>query len=120
MNPPNVASTPSAGVSLTRQEKEKLLRKMYSSSHWIALIRLFGYRRVPMDQAREEIGPVAKEFGQELVASACEALVEIKTENERQVAYLKPHVLRMAFQILGPERQPDCRVAPKAGRPPRT
>src|SRR5207249_1958976 len=39
----------------------------------------------------------------ESVAAACEALVEITTPGKEPVARLKPHIRRMAFQILGPE-----------------
>jgi hypothetical protein len=81
---------------------------MYSLPHWIAIIRLFGYAALPMDQARQAIKPTAEEFGKEPVASACEALVEISTKGKTTFARLKAHVRRMAFQILGPEPSPGA------------
>ena len=92
-----------AEIPLSRSEKEKLLKQMYSLTHWIELIRLFGYRTLPMDQARNAIKPLAEQFGKEPVATACEVLVEISTQDKEPFARLKPHVRRMAFQILGPE-----------------
>jgi len=94
--------SPAAEPSLTRAEKEKLLQKMYTLPHWIAVIRLFGYQTHAMDKAREQIKPIADEFGKEPVADACEVLVEIVPGKE-PVARLKSHVKRMAFQILGSE-----------------
>src|SRR6266542_1481191 len=96
---------PAAEISLTRVEKEKLLQKMYTLPHWIAIIRLFGYQTLTMDKAREQIKPIADEFGKEPAADACEVLVEIMPGKE-PVARLKSHIKRMAFQILGPESSP--------------
>lgn len=120
---PSALATP-----LSRAEKEKLLQKMYSLPHWLAIIRLFGYQDVPMEQAREEIKPVATEFGKEKVADACEVLVEIVPGKE-PIARLKSHIRRMAFQILGPEPSPaatapatstsDSKTEPDQPRSPR-
>jgi hypothetical protein len=106
------ASTPAAETPLTRQEKEKLLRQMYFRQDWIELIRLFGYQTLPMEQARQAIKPLAEKFGKEPMAAACEILVEISTPNKEPVARLKPHIRRMAFQILGPE--PSAEALPVA------
>jgi len=76
---------------------------MYGLSHWIAIIRLFGYQTVPMDQARQAIKPIAEQFGKEPVAEACEVLVEISMMDKEAFARLKSYIRRMAFQILGPE-----------------
>ncbi len=93
---------PAAEVSLTRKEKEQLLDKMYRLPHWIAIIRLFAYRTITMEKARVEIKPIAEEFGKAKTADATEALVEI-VPGVDSLARLKPHIRRMAFQILGPE-----------------
>src|SRR6266436_8945951 len=95
-----------AEVPLTRAAKVKLLGKMYTLKHWIELIRLIGYQSVPMDKARQAIAPLAGQYGKEPVASACEVLVEIFTQDKDAFARLKPHVRRMAFQMLGPEPPP--------------
>ena len=95
--------TQAAEVPLARAAKVELLRQMYSLAHWIALIRLIGYQSVPMDEARKAIKPLAEQYGKEPVASACEVLVEIFTQDKEAFARLKPHIRRMAFQILGPE-----------------
>src|SRR5437773_52004 len=100
---PGPEPTPTQDVSLTRAEKEKLLQRMYTLPHWIAVIRLFGYEAMQMDQARKEIKPIAEQNGKDPVAGACEALIEIYTEQKEAFARLKPHIRRMAFQILGPE-----------------
>jgi hypothetical protein len=107
-------STPTAESPLTRQEKEKLLRQMYFRQDWIELIRLFGYQTLPMEQARQAIKPLAEKFGKEPMAAACEILVEISTPDKEPVARLKPHIRRMAFQILGPEpsAEPEPVAAP--------
>ena len=109
---PESEQTPAAEVPLTRKEKENLLQKMYSLPHWIAVVRLFGYQAMHMDDARRKIKPLADEYGKEPVANACEVLVEIFTEGKEPFARLKSHVRRMAFQILGPEKQEP--VAPTA------
>jgi hypothetical protein len=103
---PQPAAT--AEVSLTRAAKEKLLLQMYRLAHWIELIRFFGYQTLPMDQARQGIKPIADKFGKEPVAEACEAMVEMSTPDKTPVARLKPHIRRMAFQILGPEPSPEA------------
>lgn len=114
MNPADPsASTPSAEPALTRQEKEKLLQSMYTLPSWIAIIRMFGYQTLPMEQARQAIKPIADEYGKEPVANACEVLVEIRAQEKEPTARLKPHIRRMAFQILGPEPQPNA-VAPNS------
>lgn len=102
------ASTPAAEVPLTRAAKEKLLLQMYSRKHWIELIRLFRYQTLPMEQARKAIEPLAKQFGKDPMAAACEVLIEISTPSKETVARLKPHVRRMAYQILGPEPVADA------------
>ena len=111
-------STPTAEIPLTRQEKEKLLTKMYFRQDWIELIRLFGYQTLPMDQARQAIKPLAEKFGKEPMAAACEVLVEISTPGKEPVARLKPHIRRMAFQILGPE--PTANAVPTPVTSPAT
>src|SRR5713101_6257909 len=100
---PAPESTSATEIPLTRQEKEKLLQQMYSLPHWIAIIRLFGYQTMPMDQARQAIKPIAEEFGKKPVADACEVLVEISMKEKEAFARLKSHIRRMAFQILGPD-----------------
>ena len=102
------ASTPAAEAPLTRAAKEKLLLQMYSREHWIELIRLFRYQTLPMEQARKEIEPLAKQYGKESMAAACEVLIEISTPGKETVARLKPHVRRMAYQMLGPEPVADA------------
>ena len=104
-------------VPLSRAEKEKLLTQMYRLSHWIDLIRLFGYQTLPMAQAREAIKPLAEKYGKEPVASACETMVEISTQGQEAFARLKPHIRRMAFQILGPEPTPNGTVDTVASAP---
>jgi MutS-like protein len=120
--PMNATSQPppaaTAEVQLTRAAKEKLLLKMYRLAHWIELIRLFGYKTLPMDKARQAIKPIAEKFGKEPVAEACEAMVEISTPNKEPVARLKPHIRRMAFQILGPEPTADVITAVPPPDPP--
>lgn len=106
---PQPAAT--AEVSLTRAQKEKLLLQMYRLAHWIEVIRLFGYQTLPMEQARQAIKPIAEKFGKEPVAEACEVMVEISTPDKEPVARLKPHIRRMAFQILGPEPTANAAVA---------
>ncbi len=95
---------PASEPVLSRREKEQLLAKMYSLPHWIAIIRLFGYQTLTMEKAREEIKSIAQEFGKEKTAGASEALVEIVPGKE-PLARLKAHIRRLAFQILGPEKQ---------------
>ena len=118
MNTTVPSATPlAAEVPLTRAQKEQLLKQMYFLPHWIALIRFFGYQTIPMDQARESMKPLVAEFGKEPVAKACEILVEISMKEKEAFARLKPHIRRMAFQILGPEPSTDT-VTPTAASPP--
>jgi hypothetical protein len=104
---------PSQEPVLSRQEKERLLQKMYGLPHWIAVIRLFGYQTLTMDKARAEIKPIAEEFGKEKTADACETLVEIIPGKE-PLARLEAHIRGMAFQILGPEKPPPRPAADPA------
>jgi hypothetical protein len=113
---PQPAAT--AEVSLTRAAKEKLLLQMYRLAHWIELIRLFGYQTLPMEQARQAIKPIADKFGKEPVAEACEAMVEISSPDKEPVARLKPHIRRMAFQILGPEPTAETAAPTVTTSPP--
>lgn len=94
-----------------------MLQKMYTQPHWIAIVRLFGYETLTMDKAREQIKPIAEEFGKEPVADACEVLVEIVPGKE-PVARLKSHIKRMAFQILGPESSPPSSEPQSESRRP--
>jgi hypothetical protein len=91
---------------LSRQEKERLLQKMYSLPHWIAVIRLFAYKTLSLEEARTKVKPLAEQFRKESVADACEQLVEMDANEKVPVARLKAHIRRMAFQILGPETPP--------------
>src|SRR5476649_2461215 len=59
-----------------------------------------------MGKALRAIKPRAEQYGKEPVASACEVLVEIFTQDKEAFARLKPHIRRMSFQILGPEPPP--------------
>src|ERR1700692_2039424 len=80
MNATQTSTAPE--VQLTRAAKEDLLRKMYSLTHWIELVRLIGYQAIPMEKARLAIGPLAEQFGKEPMAQACEVLVEIFTPDK--------------------------------------
>jgi hypothetical protein len=97
---------PPAEVTLTRAAKEELLRKMYSLPHWIEVIRLIGYQTISVETARKGIMPLAEKYGKEPVATASEVLVEIFMQDNEAFARLKPHIRRMAFQILGREPSP--------------
>lgn len=103
MNNSASEGTTSTAMPLSKAEKVKLLQQMYSRTHWIELIRLFGYQTLPMVDARQAIEPLAEKYGKEPVANACEALVDISVKDQVAFARLKPHVRRLAFQILGPE-----------------
>jgi hypothetical protein len=118
MNTTDAAASPAQQPALSRREKEKLLQKMYFSPHWTAIIQLFGYRTLPMDEARQSIASIADKFGKEPVANACEALVVISADAQQTSARLKPHVRRMAFQILGPDPTGDAPTLPIAAPAP--
>ncbi len=123
---PESDRTPTAEISLTRKEKEKLLQQMYTLPHWIAVVRLFAHKAMHMDEARKQIKPLADEFGKEPMANACETLVEIFTEGKEPFARLKSHIRRMAHQIIGPDPSlaapaittaPDAEAEPEPPRP---
>lgn len=107
MNNSNPEGTPTSAGELSRGEKVTLLQQMYTRAHWIELIRIFGYQTLLMSQAKEAIKPLAERYGKEPLAAACEALVEISTQDKEPTARLKPHVRRMAVQILGFEPTPE-------------
>ena len=97
MNATQTSTAPE--VQLTRAAKEDLLRKMYSLTHWIELVRLIGYQAIPMEKARLAIGPLAEQFGKEPMAQACEVLVEIFTPDKEPLARLKPLLARIDVRV---------------------
>ena len=98
MPPPDLPSP--SEVPLSRAEKEKLLQKMYSLPHWIAIIRLFASQTLAMDRAREAIKPIAEQYGKPEVADACEALVEIQATGKDPVARMPRSTVNTPFYNL--------------------
>jgi hypothetical protein len=88
-----------------------LLRRIYSLPHWIELIRLVGYQQMAVSELRDALKPLSQKHGESQMREAAETLVEVievKRRGKRTVhaAQLKPHIARLAFQILGPRKEP--------------
>jgi hypothetical protein len=88
---------------LARAAKKKLLLQMYRLTHWIELIRLFGYQTLPMDQARQAIKPLAEKFGKEPVAASRSSL--------DWVSFFEPLASCLTLP-LAPSSLPGCLSSP--------
>ncbi len=79
--------------------------RMYTQPHLVALVRLLGYRGLPVPEAKERLRALSAEYGKERMQAAARELVEIDRAQDPPVARLTEEVRRLAWQLLGP---PEC------------
>src|SRR5437868_3928450 len=94
---------------------------MYFQQHLTELVRLFGYRNVPLDEAREMLKPLNETYGLDTMKAAVEEIIYIDDGSDRPVARLADHARKLAIGILGSPRKAsataDTAAADIAGDP---
>ena len=83
-----------------RSGKQPLYIRLYFHQHMTELVRLIGYRSVPVEEIKQELARLVERYGQEVMADAAEEIVEI-VESTQRVARLKHSVRSIARQLLG-------------------
>src|ERR1041384_5918452 len=106
------------------QTEQPLWHKMYFNPAYTDLVRMIGYAGLSTDAAAKKIRELPHD--KEKLVKACEELLDIGAKEVQ----LKPHVRKLAFQLLGypPEYVPTDMMAdilktvelPKAEKPKRT
>ncbi len=89
--------------------KEKpLWEKMYFQETYTELTRAIGYQEIPVEEVWTRINQLSERFGKEAVVAASGELVEVVEQGKSTIVRLRPHVRRLAWQLLGfpPEYKP--------------
>ncbi len=90
--------------------KEKpLWEKMYFQEAYTEMTRAIGYGEVSAEQASERVRKLVERFGKEIMKAASVELVDIvEQRGTSPIVRLKPHVRKLAWQLLGfpPEHKP--------------
>lgn len=76
--------------------------RLYFRRHMTAMVRLFGYAGLSIDEAKARLLPLREEFGDAKIADACEELLDIDHSRLPHMASLKRSVLALARALLGP------------------
>lgn len=87
---------------LSYKPDRPLALRLYSCPHLVALVRLFGDRELPSEDAKRELSLLYEQFGKERVLAACEELLDNRSAGKTVVFRLKSDVRQLAVQILGP------------------
>lgn len=101
--PNSTDSLPAAEPPLLPKEKERLLRRLYADPLWIAIVRLIRYAALPTEDVFAQTRPLVEEHGPDAVALACETLLVGFRQGPTSLVRLRPPILRMAFQLIGPD-----------------
>lgn len=87
------------------RSRDPLYLRLYFQQHLTELVRLFGYRDVPLDEARELLKPLNETYGLDTMKIAAEEIIFIDGSSDRPIARLADHVRKLAVGILGSPRK---------------
>src|SRR4051812_10469290 len=76
--------------------------RLYTDPPLTAIVRLLGYRELPVDRVKELLRPLAEEFGKDTMLAATREVVAVDTARVPPVARLTATARRLAWQLLGP------------------
>ena len=96
---------------------QSLHLRLYFRRHMTDLVKLFGYAGLSIDDAKERLLPLRKEYGDPPNMAAIEELVEIDHSRLPHWVSLKRNVLLLSRQILGEPatRPPDREITTSPG-----
>jgi hypothetical protein len=87
------------------RSRDPLYLRLYFQKHLTEIVRLFGYRDVPLDEAREFLKPLNETYGLDTMKIAVEEIIFIDGSSDRPVARLADHARKLAVGILGSPRK---------------
>src|SRR3954465_8251855 len=83
-------------------KRQPLCVRLYFEPHLVELVRLLGYRSLPVAAAKSEIGPLVEKYGKARINAANKELVEIDSVHQPPLARLGAAARKAAWQMLGP------------------
>jgi hypothetical protein len=86
------------------RSRDPLYLRLYFQQHLTDLVRLFGYREVPLDEARESLKPLNERYGLDTMKTAVEEIIFVDGSSDPPIARLTDHARKLAVGILGSPR----------------
>jgi hypothetical protein len=83
-------------------KRQPLCVRLYFEAHLVDLVRLIGYRSLPVAEAKERFAPLVERYGKETINAAIRELMEVDSTREPPVARLNRAAREAAWQLLGP------------------
>ncbi len=81
---------------------QPLYLRLYSQPHLVALVRLVGYRGLPVPEAKEQLKHLSARYGEARMKEAAREVIQVDTTLDPPVARLNEAVRKLAWQLLGP------------------
>ena len=83
-------------------KRPPLCVRLYFEPHLAELVRLVGYRGLPLPEARTRLAPLAQKYGKERMRAAANEVLEADPSSEPPLLRLKASTRNAAWQLLGP------------------
>jgi hypothetical protein len=84
-------------------KRQLLCVRLYFEPHLTELVRLIGYRSLPVPEAKARMTPMVEKYGKEKINAAIKELFEIDSSQQPPRARLNAAARKAAWQLLGPE-----------------
>src|SRR3954454_21308060 len=84
-------------------KRQPLCVRLYFEPHLVELVRLLGYRSLPVAEAKSELAPLVEKYGKERINAAIKEVLEIDNTRQPPTARLNAAARKAAWQMLGPE-----------------
>jgi hypothetical protein len=83
-------------------KRQPLCVRLYFEAHLLELVRLIGYRSLPVAETKARLAPLVQRHGKAKVNAAIQELLEVDSTREPPLARLKRSARDAAWQLLGP------------------
>ena len=100
---------------IPKRQQEPLYIRMYYQEHLTELVRLFGYREIPADDALKMVQPLIEKYGRPKMMEATKEIVLVDCSRDPPMTRLTDHARKLAIQILGsPPKSSDIQGTPES------
>ena len=98
---PPAESRPSRTDYQPSGQSEPLWWRILYQEHMVALVRMFGHRELPIEEARGKVKGLVERYGKETIIAASDEIVEQDGQGEVQIARLTERARSLAVQLIG-------------------
>jgi len=83
-------------------KQQPLCVRLYFEAHLVEMVRVIGYRALPVAETKEQLTPLVARYGKEKINAAIKELLEVDPTRDPPLASLNRTAREAAWQLLGP------------------